>query len=167
MNRRSFLKGALTLVFAQNVVTLRAQAVDASGCALAPHEVETLLRIHNQARTEAGVPSLTWSPALAAYAQKWADNLAQTDEFEHSRGPYGENLASADDVEQAVNLWLSEKSLYRGVPFGAGSREYGHYSQVVWKKTTKVGCGKAISRDETIWVCSYDPAGNIRGQSAY
>lgn len=141
--------------------------MDRSNFAMAPHEVEALLRIHNQARAEVGVPPVTWSAELAAYAQKWADKLAQTDEFEHSKGPYGENLASADDVEQAVNLWLSEKSLYRSVPFSAQSREYGHYSQVVWEKTTKVGCGKAISREETIWVCCYDPPGNIRGQSAY
>ena len=49
MNRRLFLKGALTLVLAQNVVSQRAQALDASRCALTLNEVDALLRIHNQA----------------------------------------------------------------------------------------------------------------------
>ncbi|MDO9190699.1 MAG: CAP domain-containing protein [Sulfurimicrobium sp.] len=44
----------------------------------------------------------------------------------------------------------------------------GHYTQLVWKKTTAVGCGMAVcgSRDQ-IWVCQYSPAGNWAGQKPY
>ena len=167
MNRRNFLMGTFSLVLVKALKSPSALAFDATGSALSPAEVDMLLTIHNTVRTEVGVPALTWSTKLASYAQNWADSLARSGDFIHSAGPYGENLAGADNVEQAVNLWLSEKSLYRGQPITAGHSESGHYSQMVWSKTKKVGCGKAISGDEIIWVCSYDPAGNRRGQTPY
>jgi len=54
------------------------------------------LASHNQYRTVHGSPPLVWSESLAAAAQKWADTLAQRDEFKHDTirtKNQGENLA--------------------------------------------------------------------------
>ncbi len=47
----------------------------------------------------------------------------------------------------------------------------GHYTQIVWKNTERIGCGKATARRDGIfkvyWVCQYDPSGNYVGQRPY
>ena len=47
----------------------------------------------------------------------------------------------------------------------------GHYTQIVWKNTERIGCGKATSRQNGLftvyWVCQYDPSGNYVGQKPY
>ena len=40
----------------------------------------------------------------------------------------------------------------------------GHFTQVVWKSTTKVGCGFSTCGDNDLLVCNYSPAGNFAGQ---
>ena len=38
----------------------------------------------------------------------------------------------------------------------------GHFTQVVWKSTTQLGCGLAVNRGNKIYgVCNYSPAGNV------
>ena len=165
MKRRTFLILGATLAISGKVVAL-APRVEGTGSQLSLAEAESLLQLHNDARAEVGVQPLTWSPKLAAQAQKWADQLASTDSFRHSDSSYGENLAGAGDVEQAVGLWLEEKATYRNQPIGR-SASSGHYTQVVWSKTKYVGCGKAEGPQYDIWVCQYDPPGNMRGERPY
>ena len=49
---------------------------------------------------------------------------------------------------------------YRKPGFSMGT---GHFTQVGWKGSTKLGCGSAKCKGMTIWVCTYDPPGNMRG----
>jgi hypothetical protein len=43
----------------------------------------------------------------------------------------------------------------------------GHFTQVVWRATTHVGCGTASCTGLVLWVCNYDPPGNVeRGYRA-
>lgn len=52
---------------------------------------------------------------------------------------------------------------------------YNHWTQVVWKSTTELGCAIASCRNaisnnrsrETMYVCLYNPAGNVIGQAPY
>jgi hypothetical protein len=41
--------------------------------------------------------------------------------------------------------------------------ETGHFTQVVWRQTTQLGCGVSTCRGMDIWVCEYDPPGNVQG----
>lgn len=126
-----------------------------------------LLAAHNRARAEHCAPALTWSPALAAVATAWAESLAAHDcGFEHSSSSYGENLAagtaSALDADAVVAMWVDEVAAYdfRRPGFGMNT---GHFTQVVWRGTTQLGCGTATCNGMSLWVCNYDPAGNVEG----
>jgi len=131
---------------------------------------DQLLERHNYYRAKLGVPPLEWSDELAAFAQNWANHLAKSCDLEHSDGNFGENLywtsgtATPNDV---VDLWASEEK-----NFNHTKRTYksgtGHYSQLIWRETTHVGGAmQQCKHGGEIWVCSYDPAGNVIGQKAY
>jgi uncharacterized protein YkwD len=123
---------------------------------------------HNAVRAKHCAAPLTWSPKLAMVAQKWADALRDKGcAFGHSGGQYGENLAAGTegvlDPEATVKMWYDEIAKYK-FPDGGFSMETGHFTQVVWRGTTQVGCGHAQCKGNDIWVCNYDPAGNWDGQ---
>jgi pathogenesis-related protein 1 len=140
---------------------------------------------------------LTWSPTIAAYAQSWADTLATTScasphhrtEAELEQQGYGENLAAfsspngGSTAQQAVNGWAAEAACWTyGTIMGTeqcnqscyaalNSDGCGHYTQIVWRSTTLVGCGVATCQNGNfktdIWICNYSPAGNYVGEAPY
>jgi Cysteine-rich secretory protein family len=135
---------------------------------------EEILNAHNKYRAEVGVEPLQWSEDLAASAQQWADQLAQTGRFEHSGS--GENLAQgstgAFSVTQLVDMWGGEKQYFINGTFPDVSStgnwmDVGHYTQVVWRNTTEVGCGLASGNGNDVLVCHYNLAGNFMGQPVY
>ncbi len=144
---------------------------------------------HNKWRTAVGVrEKLAYSNDLEASAQAWANNLKQHNQcrMRHSEpgGKYGENLYWASALNwsdgrkeqqkitpaKVVDSWGSEKADYdyAGNRCKAG-KMCGHYTQVVWRDTRKVGCAVAVCEDtqQQIWVCQYQPAGNVVGRKPY
>jgi uncharacterized protein YkwD len=123
---------------------------------------------HNRVRAKHCAGPLTWSNKLAHVAQQWADSLRDKGcVFGHSGGPYGENLAAGTagmlDPEATVAMWYDEIKEY-AFPNGGFSMKTGHFTQVVWRGTTHVGCGHSTCNGNDIWVCEYDPPGNWEGQ---
>jgi len=147
-----------------------------TGSAFTEEEADALVQEHNYARDQVGVQQrVTWSKDLARYAQEWADRIAEAGKFEHRPdGKYGENLAAGlaerYGAREAAATWLKEKEAY-----DAGKRELekvGHYTQMVWSRTTRIGAGKAVikagpMKGWTVVVCNYDPPGNVRGEQPY
>lgn len=140
---------------------------------------ERLLAAHNRERLATGVPALEWDAQLAADAAIWARELARTGAFEHSPADpsdpdvQGENLwagtPGAWSPEQMVGYWVAEKRDYKPGVFPAVSRsgdldQVGHYTQLVWRTTRKVGCALDRSTREDILVCRYTEGGNVIGE---
>ncbi|MEZ5671459.1 MAG: pathogenesis-related family 1 protein [Thiotrichaceae bacterium] len=134
-----------------------------------------MIAAHNAWRKKVGVPDLTWSKTLATVAQTWANSLKsnQNCAMVHSANPkYGENLYWSSGftatTQQVVDAWGNEVKDYTyATNKCAAGKMCGHYTQVVWKDTTEVGCGKATCGAQQIWVCNYNPPGNWIGQKPY
>jgi pathogenesis-related protein 1 len=119
----------------------------------------------------APVPPVTWSDEVASTAQAWAEHLRDTRKcgLLHSDTRYGENLAAGKDMdaEGAVRIWAGEIDKYSYSPIYEFEARSGHYSQIVWRKTTNIGCGRATCGRDAIVVCRYSPAGNRIGNAPY
>ncbi len=136
--------------------------------AVAAGDRAEFMRIHNQARASVGVPPLEWSQELASFAQEWANRLARRGQLEHRSGnSYGENLAYGTELSAAAaaNLWLQERAAYDGGPIASRNiSAVGHYTQMIWRSTTRVGYGIARVGSNIYVVANYAPAGNVVGQ---
>ncbi|KAH0590520.1 hypothetical protein H2248_000667 [Termitomyces sp. 'cryptogamus'] len=135
-------------------------------------DIDAYLSAHNTVRAQHGAAPLTWSNDLASKAQTWANKCV----FQHSGGslgPYGENLAagtgSSYGIQAAIKSWTDEASQYN-----PSHPTYSHFTQVVWKGTTQLGCAvqlcdgmfSASFGKAKFYVCEYSPAGNIIGEFA-
>jgi len=129
-----------------------------------------MLKGHNDARRAVRLGGMNWSDALAQHAHGYAVQLARTNRFEHSSDtpgvePQGENLwmgtRGAFSYGNMVGAWVDERRDYER---GTGDFEaIGHYTQIIWRSTTKVGCAVAKNSEYEFLVCRYSPAGNIEG----
>ncbi|WP_310596118.1 MULTISPECIES: CAP domain-containing protein [unclassified Sphingomonas] len=136
---------------------------------------------HNVARAAVGVPPIAWNDALAASAKAYADEMARTRRFEHAHqvqgpGREGENLwtgtRDAYAYPEMMGHWLAERKDFVNLPVPAASRtgtfgDVGHYTQIVWRGSTEVGCAMASNARDDYLVCRYSPPGNVVGERAY
>jgi len=117
------------------------------------------------------IPPVAWSDELAGGAQDWADHLRDSNKCQlvHSDARYGENLAGGKDLDigRAVKMWAEEGDRYRYSPQYEFEIPTGHYTQVVWRKTTHMGCGRATCGRKVVIVCRYNPPGNHIGKAPY
>ncbi|KAF5760287.1 putative CAP domain-containing protein [Helianthus annuus] len=129
---------------------------------------EDYVNQHNCIRRVLNLPPLVWDDKVAERAQAWANKRTDCAMI-HSEGG-GENLASGHDLSGlwAVQLWIDERLDY-DYSKNECTAMCGHYTQVVWKNTTKVGCGKSRCTDgkSNMIVCNYDPPGNYIGEYPY
>lgn len=136
-----------------------------------------VLAAQNRERAALGVEPLRWDPELAASARSWAVRLAATDAFEHApedpRKPQGENLWAGSRgyfaPEAMVDAWVREKRFFKRGRFPDNSvtgkvEDVGHYTQLVWRDTRRVGCAHATGARDEVLVCRYSSAGNYRGE---
>ncbi|WVN87763.1 uncharacterized protein L203_102958 [Cryptococcus depauperatus CBS 7841] len=121
---------------------------------------------HNAARAKYGAPAVVWDEQLAAVAKEHAYlcNHAHTKAAENLQ--WGSGFGTP---QGAVDGWMEEASLYDWNNPGY-SDEVGHFTQVVWKDTGRIGCyiapcpkGSVVSSkysESFQTACEYDPAGN-------
>jgi len=112
------------------------------------------------------------------YYSGWTEGMAVSNEL------------TKKDIDAAVDGWYDEyqnfvyykcpidkfsdkcvegkKSVEKNYP---GEAMIGHFTQVIWGKTSYVGCGwikyKHGEEDTTTVICNYGPAGNVLGQPIY
>lgn len=150
----------------------------------------------NAWRAEVGAPPLVWDETIAKVSQSWAEHLKsdgcdmvhsssawQKEAYKAAGGPeefLGENIAWAccsdppkQDGKQVVDMWASEKKSFSYGPLGEECTSHdggttGHYTQLVWAKSEKMGCGMATCGDKgTVWVCNFYPSGNWMGEAPF
>ncbi|XP_060596663.1 Golgi-associated plant pathogenesis-related protein 1-like isoform X3 [Ruditapes philippinarum] len=135
--------------------------------------IADVVKQHNVYRALHGAPAVTDNATMSAFAQSWATYLNTNNVFEHNpaagKNKYGENISwmwsSATGTQHVDNLYKKEAQFYAdnkwcgGEPDGELFSKYGHYTQIVWKKSTQIGVGKAGG----IVVLNYSPPGNYRG----
>jgi pathogenesis-related protein 1 len=151
-------------------------AMDASVVVMGePPSLTGITAAHNQTRANASpTPSpalgaLTWSNTVATAAQITANKCL----WMHSNTSYGENLyastGSPPSGAAVVTSWSSETAHYNyAANTCAENEDCGHYTQIVWRSSTLVGCGAATCTQNSPWdsgtwhivVCNYSPAGN-------
>ncbi|XP_058067905.1 pathogenesis-related protein PR-1-like [Magnolia sinica] len=157
---------SLLLIFLSDpTVALKAGPMQLASQFLAPH---------NAARTALGLPPLVWDPRVARYAEWYANQRRSDCELKHSNGPYGENIfwGSGDGwtPAQAVAAWVVERKWYKyGSNTCASGQMCGHYTQIVWSSSRRLGCAKVTclgGRGDFI-TCNYDPPGNYIGERPY
>ncbi|XP_046552744.1 uncharacterized protein LOC124262302 [Haliotis rubra] len=136
-------------------------------------EKKVIIDEHNRYRSKVQPPATNmlkvyWNEELALIAQAWASNCkVEHDAMNHRNIPgvyqIGQNWAlDYHNWTQSIAGWHSEVQAftYNGanVP-----DKVGHYTQLVWADTTRVGCGFAKCNTSLFYVCNYAPAGNRGG----
>lgn len=160
------------------VLAALAAAIPAAGSAqsFAAQFPARIVAAHNAERARAGVSPLVWDNALGAAAALYAQQMALTSRFAHSdrkgRPGTGENLwmgsRGAYSLETMIGGWSSEKRWFRAGVFPNVSRtgnwaDVGHYTQMIWPATTRVGCALASTPQTVYLVCRYANKGNVDG----
>ncbi|XP_036919179.1 peptidase inhibitor 16 isoform X2 [Sturnira hondurensis] len=151
--------------------------------ALDDEERLAMVKLHNLYRAQvspsaANMLQMRWDEELAAFAKAYAQQCVWGHNKE--RGRLGENLFAITDegmdVPRAVEEWYLEREHYNLSAANCDPGQMcGHYTQVVWAKTEKIGCGshfceKLQGVEETnihLLVCNYEPPGNVKGQRPY
>jgi uncharacterized protein YkwD len=144
-----------------------------------------LLQAHNAVRAGArptpspALPPLKWSLRAEETARAWAEECR----FDHNtaRVRLGENLAASTPgawtAQEMVENLAAEAQDYDLATGRCTGETCGHYTQLVWRTTTGVGCAmkrctsnSPFAPDFTtwdLWVCNYTPPGNVEGERPY
>ncbi|CAA0840768.1 CAP (Cysteine-rich secretory proteins- Antigen 5-and Pathogenesis-related 1 protein) superfamily protein [Striga hermonthica] len=136
------------------------------------------MRPQNAARraTRAGLAPLVWDAKLENYALTYAKTRRGDCALQHSGGPYGENIfwgsgdGSGWPPAQASSDWASEVKYYHYSDNSCDQgHECGHYTQIVWRETKRIGCARVVcfNNKGVFMICSYDPPGNYIGEKPY
>lgn len=137
-----------------------------------------MLEEHNRARAAFGSAPLSWDPTLESHARTYAQTMARTRIFRHDPDPArrrieGENIwmgtRSGFNFRQMIGSMIAEQRYFRSGTFPNVSTsgrwsDVGHYTQIVWPTTTRVGCAIASNERDDYLVCRYAPPGNIDGR---
>jgi len=159
-------------------------------------ERTAILSAHNNWRGKAARGELTdsvkarkmetmyWDAELEnhskAYSKLCIWDHSKPQGFDQLGYSYGENLyitsrLNIDNLEQAVDSWAEEHSDYNHFTGDCvEGKMCGHYTQVVWEDTTRVGCAitecedvQGISWGGSLIVCQYYTSGNYYGELPY
>lgn len=140
-----------------------------------PEKMKGMIDRHNFWRSQYGLQNLTWSSELANVAQNWANELAKRGcKMEHRpNNKFGENIYWSSGLQSTPKMvtdaWADEKQYFDFDKMECKLEWWkcGHFTQLMWSTTKKVGCGMAKCGDQEIWVCNYNPSGNWVGQKPF
>ncbi|CAD0024323.1 unnamed protein product [Aureobasidium pullulans] len=188
---KSSSTSSLTKVSLSTLISVAKTSIQASTTAAAPAGKATtyqqrVVDHHNVHRANHSAPALTWDTDLANTAAKIAATCVYAHSMDVNGGGYGQNIAAgveANNVSAVITeLFYNGEVGYFNNLYGQANpdmtnfEKWGHFSQLVWKGTTKVGCatqycsgglanvGQYVSPHFT--VCNYGSPGNYAGEYA-
>ncbi|KAJ9663876.1 hypothetical protein H2198_000636 [Neophaeococcomyces mojaviensis] len=143
-----------------------------------------ILEQHNLHRKNHSAPDLAWDDDLANIAAEIASSCQYAHNVSAGGGGYGQNIG-AGAPENEINKMITNQMYndeimfypsYGKEPDMSKFEVWGHFSQIVWKDTTHVGCftqycskglgGVGSNVSPYFTVCNYKPVGNFGGQYA-
>jgi pathogenesis-related protein 1 len=154
--------------------------------------IDAFVTAHNQARAgtlnpppSPALPPVSWDAVLADSAFNYLSKCQSADKtlVDHNanreadyralggKDYVGENIyattAKTAVPGDAVTSWMSEAADY---DYATNSGNAGHYTQVVWRTSVRIGCAivncPQVKFNNTI-LCDYAPGGNYNGQKPY
>jgi glioma pathogenesis-related protein 2 len=132
----------------------------------------------NQHRAKHGVPPVELDQELVTYAKSRAEHVADKADLVHDgTGAYGENLFSSSSsrpvqgpATAASDKWYGEIKFYNYETFASNDPKeaIGHFTQLVWKGSTKIGAGRVCGTADNTWhdtyiAVNFSPTGNMAG----
>ncbi|KAJ5144507.1 CAP domain-containing protein [Penicillium atrosanguineum] len=144
---------------------------------------QAVLYHHNIHRRNHSAPSVHWSTDLERSARALSAKCVYEHDTAIDGGGYGQNIGYGVDASKIgvmlTNLMYNDEMEYFPTPYGesnprmANFEKWGHFSQIVWKGTTHVGCATVVCdglgnvdshQSLPFTVCNYSPAGNFAGK---
>ncbi|KAJ5554211.1 hypothetical protein N7513_004170 [Penicillium frequentans] len=144
---------------------------------------QAVLYNHNIHRSNHSVSSLKWSADLESSAQTLAARCTYEHDTSIDGGGYGQNIGYGVEASEVgvmiTNLMYNDEIEFFPTPYGESDPsmsdfdKWGHFSQIVWKATTHVGCATVVcdplgnvdsSEALPFTVCNYSPVGNVGGE---
>jgi len=145
---------------------------------------QRVLVSHNVHRANHSASNLVWDNALASTAAKIASTCVYAHNTTTDGGGYGQNIAAglaADNITAIITelFYNGEVGYYTNLygqanPDMSNFHNWGHFSQIVWKGTSRVGCAtqycpKGLANvgpytPPHFTVCNYGPPGNYLGE---
>ncbi|XP_012602304.2 peptidase inhibitor 16 isoform X1 [Microcebus murinus] len=177
------MRGACSVLVLLPLPLLLLVATTGPAGALKDDEKREMVELHNLYRSQVSPPAsdmlqMRWDEELAAFAKAYAQQCIWGHNKE--RGRRGENLFAITDegmdVPLAMEEWHQEREHYNlSAAACSPGHMCGHYTQVVWAKTERIGCGshfceKLQGVEEAniqLLVCNYEPPGNVKGKRPY
>lgn len=132
---------------------------------------------HNLVRAMKWELPLMWDYDLEKYARWWANQRKADCKLQHSfpedNFKLGENIfwgsGSTWTPRDAVSIWAGEEKYYTyATNTCQEGQQCGHYTQIVWKNTRRIGCARVVCDSGDVFMtCNYDPVGNYVGERPY
>ncbi|XP_036447309.1 peptidase inhibitor 16 [Colossoma macropomum] len=150
---------------------------------LTKEQKKDIVDLHNKYRSIVEPPAanmirMTWGEELSLVAELYAAKCIW-DHNPEVQNIMGENLFISTgpfNVDKALSDWFGEHADYiYDNNTCSDNMMCGHYTQIVWAETTRVGCAAHICEtvkglffeNAAMLVCNYFPPGNVAGQKPY
>ncbi|XP_067942176.1 uncharacterized protein [Watersipora subatra] len=132
------------------------------------NEYRGTVHLYNGGKKASDMLPMSYDRELENIAQIWAANCIFAHDEGNNRyipGKYdvGQNLAiGTPDWKSTLDLWHSEVNYFVYGSPPPNLRSIGHYTQMVWAESTRVGCGVQVCNGtRKFYVCNYAPVGNM------
>ncbi|KAI1853906.1 hypothetical protein JX265_012591 [Neoarthrinium moseri] len=184
-------EAAPTTAAASTYVQVPASSATSQAAAAPSDMASTALYAHNIHRANHSAPEMSWLDEIAGYAENTANSCKFAHDMTQGSGNYGQNIAMWASSDNAAalgaagaigmashDMWYNgEVGLYLPSYYGKDTPDmsdfeaWGHFSQLVWKDSTQLGCYAKLCAKGTMYddmdawymVCNYRPAGNVGG----